>query len=112
MIAQPPRIVGLMAINRREFLGVASSAAGYVGLEPSRSAGFDIDARLKASRSSEGAIAADDDPLGVRQDFPVTRESLYLNSAYITPVPAPVAAAGRAFADRKMSSPILLDEML
>ncbi len=53
-----------------------------------------------------------EDPLGVRRDFPVVRESLYLNSAYIAPVPRPVADAARAFAERKLSKPIPLDEML
>ena len=92
-----------MDINRREFLGVASTAAG--------SAAFgapNTDGQAQPPPSS----APDDDPLGVRRDFPVAGEILYLNSAYITPVPAPVAAAGRTFADRKMNRPILLDEML
>lgn len=83
-----------MDVNRREFIGVVSGAAGVAALPA-------------------GARAAgDDDPLGVRRDFPVVREGLYLNSAYITPVPLPVAEAARAFADRKASKPIPLDEML
>ena len=53
-----------------------------------------------------------DDPLGVRRDFPASRDGLYLNSAYIAPIPLPVADAARAFADRKASKPIPLDEML
>ncbi len=53
-----------------------------------------------------------DDPLGVRRDFDVVRNGLYLNSAYITPVPRPVADAGRDFAERKTSKPIPLGEML
>jgi selenocysteine lyase/cysteine desulfurase len=80
-----------MDLNRRQFIGVTSGAAAFMPLQLSES---------------------DDDPLGVRRDFPVVRESLYLNSAYITPVPQPVADAGRAFADRKASKPISLDEML
>jgi len=56
--------------------------------------------------------AGEDDPLGVRRDFPVVRNGLYLNSAYIAPVPTPVADEARAFADRKASKPIPLDEML
>jgi selenocysteine lyase/cysteine desulfurase len=53
-----------------------------------------------------------DDPLGVRRDFPAVRDGLYLNSAYIAPIPLPVADAARAFAERKASKPIPLDEML
>src|SRR5439155_20892584 len=53
-----------------------------------------------------------DDPLGVRRDFPVVRDGLYLNAAYIAPVPVSVADAARAFAERKASKPIPLDEML
>ncbi|HEY7292519.1 MAG TPA: aminotransferase class V-fold PLP-dependent enzyme [Vicinamibacterales bacterium] len=52
-----------------------------------------------------------DDPLGVRRDFPVVRDGLYLNSAYIAPVPVPVAEAARLFAERKASKPIPLGEM-
>jgi cysteine desulfurase / selenocysteine lyase len=83
-----------MDLNRREFIGVASGA-GVAALVP-----------------AEARAAGDEDPLGVRRDFPVVRDGLYLNSAYITPVPLPVAEAARAFADRKASKPIPLDEML
>jgi selenocysteine lyase/cysteine desulfurase len=92
-----------MDMNRRQFLGAASGAAGSAAF-----AAANMDGYAQAS----GAKTSDDDPLGVRRDFPVVGEALYLNSAYITPVPAPVAAAGRAFADRKMNRPIVLDEML
>src|SRR6185436_10755447 len=61
---------------------------------------------------AQGPANGLDDPLGVRGDFPVVRDGLYLNSAYIAPVPAAVADAARAFADRKASRPIPLDEML
>ncbi len=52
------------------------------------------------------------DPLGVRADFPVAEKMLYLNSAYITPSPLPVAAAGADFARSKAEAPISLGEML
>jgi selenocysteine lyase/cysteine desulfurase len=80
-----------MDLNRRQFIGVASGAAVLLPLQ---------------------AQDAEEDPLGVRRDFPVVREGLYLNSAYITPVPLPVAEAARVFAERKASKPIPLDEML
>jgi len=81
-------------INRRQFIEVAAGAAALVPLE------------------RQAVKSEPDDPLGVRQDFPVVRDGLYLNSAYIAPVPVPVADAARIFADRKASKPIPLDEML
>jgi selenocysteine lyase/cysteine desulfurase len=80
-------------MDRREFLTAASAVAG-------------------TALMARDVAAADDDPLGVRRDFPVVGNGLYLNSAYITPVPLPVAEAARAFAERKASKPIPLDEML
>src|SRR5438552_15493684 len=59
-----------------------------------------------------GVRASNDDPLGVRGDFPVVRTGLYLNSAYITPVPIPVVDAARAFVESKSQKPIPLDAML
>ncbi|MDQ6829764.1 MAG: cysteine desulfurase, partial [Gemmatimonadota bacterium] len=54
----------------------------------------------------------EDDPLGVRDDFPIVRERTYLNSAYIGPVPRQVVAAGTAFVESKSHSPIQLGTML
>jgi len=81
-------------LDRRQFLEISSGAAGFLALEAGR------------------ATAAEDDPLGVRRDFPVLRDGLYLNSAYIAPVPLPVVEAARTFAERKASKPIPLGEML
>jgi selenocysteine lyase/cysteine desulfurase len=83
-----------MDLNRRQFIELASGAA--------------------ALRPLDGQRPPDDpdDPLGVRRDFPAAKDGLYLNSAYIAPVPTEVAAAARAFAERKASKPIPLDEML
>jgi selenocysteine lyase/cysteine desulfurase len=83
-----------MDLNRRQFIGTASAAAALrpLSVQPART---DID-----------------DPLGIRRDFGVTQHGLYLNSAYITPVPRPVVETARAFAERKGSKPISLDEML
>jgi selenocysteine lyase/cysteine desulfurase len=84
-------------LNRRQFI---EAAAGAAALRP-REAQRPMTDREKT-----------DDPLGVRRDFPVVRDGLYLNSAYIAPVPLPVAEAARVFADRKTSKPIPLGEML
>lgn len=85
-----------MAFNRRRFLEVAAGLAATVPR------GWSAPAR------EQDAL---DDPLGVRRDFPVVRDGLYLNSAYIAPVPLPVAEAARDFAERKASKPIPLGEM-
>jgi selenocysteine lyase/cysteine desulfurase len=90
-------------LSRRAFLAAASLAAGVPG-------GTVAAAPRQASRESEARSA--DDPLGIRADFPVATSRTYLNSAYITPVPTVVAAAGRAFVDRKAERPIPLGEML
>ena len=82
-----------MDLNRRQFIEVASGAAVL----------------LPAGQRSTNDR---DDPLGVRRDFPAVRNGLYLNSAYIAPVPVKVADAARVFAERKASKPIPLDEML
>ena len=83
-----------MDLDRRQFIGTASGVA--------------------ALRPLTGQVprTASDGPLGVRRDFAVTQQGLYLNSAYITPVPALVLEAARAFSERKASRPISLDEML
>lgn len=83
-----------MRLSRREFLEAASTAASLTVVAP-----------------SAGTAATDEDPLGVRADFPVTRDGTYLNSAYIAPNPLSVAEAGRAFADAKASRPISLGAM-
>ena len=50
--------------------------------------------------------------LGVRADFPVTRDGIYLNSAYITPVPRQVVEVGQRFVESKSIRPVLLGSML
>jgi len=85
---------GAVDINRRQFIEVASGAAAFLPL------------------AGQGPTSDQDDPLGVRPDFPAVRDGLYLNSAYIAPVPLPVADTARVFAERKASKPIPLDEML
>lgn len=81
-----------MKLDRRTFL--ASTAAGLAG----------------ASRPV--ALAATDDPLGVRKDFPAATNCTYLNSPYITPPPRPVEEAGVAFVRAKTADPITLGSML
>ncbi len=84
-----------MKINRREFMGTATATAGLAT----------IGGRPVAQNDS-------DDPLGVRRDFPITREGIYLNSAYIAPPPVQVAQAGVSFTEAKTFRPISLSDML
>ena len=84
-----------MPISRREFVVSAASLAASA-----------------AAPALALAQSTADDPLGVRGDFPIVRGRTYLNSAYITPVPDQVVAAGRAFVESKALRPIPLGEML
>jgi len=84
-----------MQISRRQFLEATSGAAAAL-----------------AGSHPAGAAQVADDPLGVRADFPVTREGIYLDSAYITPVPRQVVEAGRQFVEAKSMRPISLGAML
>ena len=63
--------------------------------------------RAEAQRTAP----ADEDPLGVRGDFPVTAERDIYSSAYIGPIPNAVVAAGAAFVSAKAARPISLSEM-
>ncbi|MDE2710245.1 MAG: aminotransferase class V-fold PLP-dependent enzyme, partial [Acidobacteriota bacterium] len=83
-----------MKATRREFLGSVSAATV---LTPSR----------PASPAETG-----DDPLGVRGDFPVVEEGVYLNCAYIAPSPLPVVEAVREFLGAKIRSPLSLGAMV
>ena len=89
-----------MTLSRRSFVTTAASLSA-----------------VAASRGVEPALASvssvtDDDPLGVRADFPIVRDRTYLNSAYIAPVPRQVVAAGQAFVESKSLRPIALGDML
>lgn len=79
-------------LDRRQFLGAASATAGL--------------ATLGTRRPSR-----EDDPLGVRADFPVTQDGIYLNSAYIAPPPKVVVEAGTRFLEAKARRPISLGNM-
>ena len=67
---------------------------------------------LKRLDSTAQPTTSASDPLGVRADFPAADKSLYLDAAYITPNPLPVAEAGRTFAESKAHQPISLSDML
>ena len=55
-----------------------------------------------AGARNGGRLGRSDDPLGVRDAFPVTRDLAYLNTASVGPLPIPVRDALHAYADQKM----------
>ena len=83
-----------MKTTRREFIGNVSAAA------------------VIAQPGTASPAETGDDPLGVRDDFPVVGEGAYLNCAYIAPSPIPVVAAVRGFLDAKIRSPRSLGAMV
>ncbi len=91
-----------MTLSRREFISGVSAAAALSGVSP---------ASLSGVRPVVG-IASKDDPLGVRSDFPVVEQSVYLDSAYITPSPLQAVEAAQAFAEAKARNPVSLGGML
>jgi selenocysteine lyase/cysteine desulfurase len=84
-------------LDRRSFLR-ASAAAGVASLpavqRASAETSLSIDPGMVIGRSV--------DPLGVRDQFPVTRELAYLNSASMGPIPVPVRDALAAYAEERM----------
>ena len=91
-----------MTLSRREFISGVSAAAALSGVSPTS---------LSGVRPVVG-IASKDDPLGVRSDFPVVEQSVYLDSAYITPSPLQAVEAAPAFAEAKARDPGSLGGML
>ena len=96
-----------MSPSRRSFVATAASLTAIAasrGVEPALA--------TVSSVSVDPRVRSDDDPLGVRADFPVVGARTYLNSAYIAPVPRQVVAAGQAFVESKSLRPIPLGDML
>lgn len=91
-------------LSRRDFIAATATLGAGV---PAAS-----DAATRPQQSTPAATPPSHDPLSVRADFPVAASRTYLNSAYITPVPTAVVAAGRTFVERKAERPISLGEML
>jgi selenocysteine lyase/cysteine desulfurase len=82
--------------TRRDFVGIVSAAVASSVARP----------LFAQQEPSPG------DPLGLRNDFPVTREFAYLNSPYITPSPQSVIDATKAFVQTKADDPVRLGPML
>ncbi len=69
-----------MDLSRRSFLGTTAGAAALAAFGPS------VGAR--------GAGQGEQDPLGVRKDFPALQDHTFLNTAYIGLIPQAVVDAG------------------
>ena len=76
--------------NRRLYISGVSAAAALSGVSAEALAG-----------ARRHPVPLGTDPLGVRDDFPVVRESVYLDSAYITPSPRQAVEAASSFAEMK-----------
>ncbi len=74
---------------------------------------------MATSTAASAAVAlsaqqqsAKSDPLGVRADFPIVANHIFLNSAYIAPMPRAVIAANQAYIERKSAQPMQLGALL
>jgi selenocysteine lyase/cysteine desulfurase len=85
-----------MSIDRRSFLVAAAAASAT---HP---------ARVLSAPARDSQL----DPLGVRDDFPIASERIYLNSAYIAPVSRAVVAASRTYIEGKSARPLQLSALL
>ena len=81
-----------MDLTRRDFLGVTATAA--------------------AASVQRTVSAAQDDPLGVRKDFPALREYTFLNTAYTGLISQAVVDAAREWTDTRARRTYTVGEML
>lgn len=88
-----------MTLDRRSFVATAASLAVAAVANPSTAV-------------ATPPAFAPDDPLGVRGDFPIVGKKIFLNSAYIAPIPKQVVAAGLAFLEEKASNSFQLGPLL
>jgi len=80
-----------MDVTRRDFFGVTAAAAIAAAQRP--------------------ATAADDDPLGVRKDFPGLRDSTFLNTAYAGLISQAVVDAARDWTETRTRGGYTVQEM-
>jgi selenocysteine lyase/cysteine desulfurase len=87
-----------MSIDRRSFVVAAATAAAAI--RP---------ARILSAQAMPGQIH---DPLGVRADFPIVSNHIFLNSAYIAPTHRAVIAANQAYIESKSARPMQLNGLM
>jgi len=90
-----------MPLDRRAFVTTAASLTAAAIAHPTA-------AIAMPAPTPEHA----DDPLGVRDDFPIVGNRVFLNSAYIAPIPRQVVAAGHAFLEEKSTNSFQLGPLL
>lgn len=86
-----------MPIDRRSFVAAAATAAA---IRPSTLMGVQSESDQRR------------DPLGVRGEFPIVSDHIFLNSAYIAPVPRTVVAASHAYIQGKSARPMQLSALM
>jgi selenocysteine lyase/cysteine desulfurase len=91
----------MTSLDRRSFVAAAASMAAASVVGPPAS--------VEAASVPLGLV---DDPLGVRGDFPIVNERIFLNSAYIAPIPTQVVTAGHAFLQEKARNSFQLGPLL
>ncbi|MBT7952792.1 MAG: aminotransferase class V-fold PLP-dependent enzyme [Gammaproteobacteria bacterium] len=82
-------------LTRRAFLGAASASSAAL-----------------ATAASARRIVSKDDPLGVRADFPGTRDSIFFDAAYTALSPQPAINYAQAFLQALGSRPPNVPEMM
>ena len=90
-----------MTLDRRAFVTTAASLTAAALANPTTAIPMPSLAPQRA-----------DDPLGVRGDFPIVANRVFLNSAYIAPIPKQVVAAGHAFLQEKSTNSFQLGALL
>lgn len=83
-----------MTLDRRDFLATAAASLSVA-------AAFPV---ARPPAAGVPMTGSDDDPLGVRADFPLVTSRTFLNGAYITPSPRQAIEAGQAFMQSKGGS--------
>jgi len=90
-----------MPLDRRAFVTTAASLTAAALTYPTAAIATPMSSPERA-----------DDPLGVRGDFPIVTNRVFLNSAYIAPIPKEVVAAGHAFLEEKSTNSFQLGALL
>ena len=90
-----------MPLDRRAFVTTAASLTAAALVNPTAGTAMPTSLPERA-----------DDPLGVRGDFPIVANRVFLNSAYIAPIPKQVVAAGYAFLEEKSTNSFQLGPLL
>lgn len=65
-----------------------------------------------ATACAQSTVDSRQDPLGVRGDFPIVADHIFLNSAYIAPAPRAVVAASHEYIQGKSGRPMQLSALM